>query len=385
MDFSFPASSERFREELRRLLASREIEAELVRLRLREDDIDGDARPLYRLLGEAGVLAPTWPVEYGGRNGRFLDLLVLAEELARAGVPPTLHFLTVQIVGGLILLAGDDEQKRRLLPPMAAGELFACVLFTERDVGSDLASVATRAHRSARGWIVEGVKTYNLKSSYADFGLCALRTGEGSSRYEGLTLALVPMRARGVRVHPIESLGDEQFHEVELDAVEIADADVIGAPGEGWSLISAMFAGERSGLDYYVRGARWLDLATGAIRGSGRGHEPAVVAAIGRHRARLDAGRWLALDVLQRLEQGRPDVTLASLAKWHCSETSQAIAWWALEVLGSEAVLAGAEGEATVEAALRDAPGMTISGGASEVLLETIAGSRLEALGAEGA
>ncbi|GAA4889362.1 acyl-CoA dehydrogenase family protein [Streptomonospora salina] len=71
-------------------------------------------------------------------------------------------------VGSLILASGSEEQRRTLLPAMAAAQRIACILFTEPGNGSDLAGITTSAVRDGDGWLINGRKTYNLKSAYAD-------------------------------------------------------------------------------------------------------------------------------------------------------------------------------------------------------------------------
>src|SRR4029453_3434237 len=111
-------------------------------------------------------------------------------ELVHLGMPDTLHVLSVQIVGTFLLTAGTEDQRRRYLPALAAGECFATVCYTEPDVGSDLASLTSRAVRDGDGYRLNGVKVYGLKGSQSDVALCALRSGEGASKYDGISLFL---------------------------------------------------------------------------------------------------------------------------------------------------------------------------------------------------
>ncbi|MEV6806308.1 acyl-CoA dehydrogenase family protein [Streptomyces sp. NPDC051132] len=409
MDLSVTRRTLDFRQELRALLASPDTRTLLAEVRARADGMDGDVRPLYRHLGRAGVLAPSWPPEYGGRGGDFTETVVLLEELVAHGVPQSLYYISVQIVGSLILQAGTPGQRAALLPRLAAGDLSVCILFTEPEHGSDLAGITTRGRPLPDGgWAVTGRKTYNLKTAYADLALCAVRTAPERSRYEGISLFLVPLDAPGVRVRPLPSLADEQFHDVRLDEARVAADAVLGAPGDGWSLITRMFAAERSGLDYYARARHWLGLTAGRLPAppAPEARMPAALApdaqqpagpapdaqlptapapdadawaGLARHQARLAATRLLTCRALQQLQEDRPDIATASLSKWHASETAQAVSWWSLEVLGLSAVRPdGADApDRVLEAALREAPGMTVSGGASEVLLDIVTGARL--------
>lgn len=339
-------------------------------------DAADDPRALYRVLGSEALLAVHWPPEHGGGGCGPDHLAVLVEELARHGVPHALYFLTIEVVGALLLQAGSDEQRRRVLPAMARGEEFACVLFTEPDAGSDLAAVATAARREGGGWVLDGHKRFSVLSSWADHGLCLARTGERATP-GAFSVFLVPMRSPGVEVTVLPSSSPEQFHDVELRGVRLGGEALVGAEGQGLSLQATMLTRERSGLDQYARGLRWLELACGEIRSRPLADDPQVAAGVGRLHARLQAGRLLALRVLHGLAAGDPDVALASLAKVHCSEAAQAVATWVFETLGGDA----GDGPSWVEEAYRMAPGLTVRGGASEVLLEAVAGGHLDGAG----
>src|SRR5262249_38061161 len=128
-----------------------------------------DPRPVYRRLGQQRLLAPHWPVKYGGRGGDPRGAALGGEGLGRAGGPGTLVVLSVQIVGTFLLTAGSDAQRRRLLPALAAGQRLATVLYTEPQAGSDLAALRTEAvAQPGGGWSLYGRKVYSVGASAAD-------------------------------------------------------------------------------------------------------------------------------------------------------------------------------------------------------------------------
>src|SRR5579875_1944663 len=129
MNFEFTPAQERFRTEVRQRLRHPRLRAELARARAQEPD-EPDLRPLYRELGELGLLAVHWPTEYGGTGATFAEGAIVAEELVRCGIPDTLHVNTIQIVGQFLLMAGTSEQRQRWLPGLAQGRRFASVLYT---------------------------------------------------------------------------------------------------------------------------------------------------------------------------------------------------------------------------------------------------------------
>ena len=377
MNFAGSDGERAFRAEVHDVLGKPAIRDALAALRAR-DEREPDVRPLYRELGRHGLLAVSWPVEYGGRGASHAEAAVVIEELVRGGVPDMLHVLSVQIVGLFLLQAGSAEQKAHHLPAMAAGERFATVLYTEPEVGSDLASLTTSAVRDGDGYRLSGVKVYGLKSAVSDLGLCAVRTRQGATKYEGISLFLVDLHSDGVRHSRIASVADEQFDRVELDDVRVGADALLGSEGGGWSLLTRCLAIERTGLDYSLKAERWYTAALAALDPQTVGGE--VLAQVGRYGAAVTEGRLLAWDVISRLGGGALDPAAAAIAKYHTSETAQEVAVWGAQAHGHGYARHALDADCVgvLEAGYREAPGLTLSAGTSEMMLELVASSVLD-------
>jgi alkylation response protein AidB-like acyl-CoA dehydrogenase len=345
---------------------------------LREGGPEPDVRPLYRELAKHRLLAVSWPAEYGGRGLGHAEAAAVIEELVRGGMPDMLHVLSIQIVGLFLLQAGSAEQKARLLPRLAAAERFATVLYTEPEVGSDLAALRTTAVRDGTGYLVSGTKVYGLKSGLSDLALCAVRTSHGPTKYDGISLVLLDLDAPGVRRGTIGSIADEQFDHVWLDSVRVGPEDLLGGEGEGWSLLTRCLAIERTGLDYSLKAERWFTATTRSLHPGPA--DAGLVAEVGRHGAAVATGRLYAWDAVGRLDTGRLDPAVAAMAKYHTSETAQEVATWGALVHGTGYGLRqlDADAAAVLEAGFREAPGLTIAAGTSQIMLEVVASSALE-------
>ena len=70
----------------------------------------GYSPEMWQQMAELGWLGITYPEEYGGSGGTFLDMYPLYEEIGRFLVPSP-HLDTVVIAGEAILMAGSDAQK----------------------------------------------------------------------------------------------------------------------------------------------------------------------------------------------------------------------------------------------------------------------------------
>ncbi|CCH32937.1 acyl-CoA dehydrogenase family protein [Actinosynnema sp. NPDC047251] len=371
MNFGDSESERALRAEVRAVLAEPEVHALVAALA--DDGPEPDVRPLYRELGRRGLLAVNWPVEYGGRGLRHADAAAVAEELGHGGVPDMLHVLSVQIVGLFLLQAGSAEQRATHLPALAAGQRFATVLYTEPEVGSDLAALRAAAVRDGDDYLVSGTKVYGLKSGLSDLALCAVRTGASGSKYEGISLVLVDLHADGVHRGTIASLADEQFDRVELDRVRVGREDLVGAEGDGWPLLTRCLAIERTGLDYSLKADRWYRAALSELDADDV--DEALLEQIGRHGAAVRTGRLLAWEVVAGLDRDVVDPTAAAMAKYRTSETAQEVAVWA--ALSQGRVPAGSSA-AVLDSGYREAPGLTLSAGTSEVLLELIASASFD-------
>jgi hypothetical protein len=99
---------------------------------------------------------------------------------------------------------------------------------------------------AAGGWRVTGQKTWTTRGAFCTHLFGLFRTDPAAERHRGLTYLLVDLRQPGVTVRPVRKLdGDEGFAEVFFDKAFVADADVLGEVGQGWSVAMATTGSER--------------------------------------------------------------------------------------------------------------------------------------------
>lgn len=376
MDFAFTEQQHAFRTSVCAFFESDRVQSQLHVIKQRPEEYD--ARSIYRLMGEQGLLAANWPTELGGQGRTTLEAAIVAEEMSRYGIPEALQVISIQIVGMLLFLSASEEQKQRYLLPMARGEEFACVLYTEPRSGSDLGSLETRAERQEDGtYAIYGRKVYSMKTHLTDYGLCAARTSHKGSKYEGLTLFMVPLHQEGVSLQPIASMADESFYEVVLDGACVGADAMIGELNGAWSLINKALAVERTGLDYYVRAQRWFDMIWDQAMNSGQVEDDTTLIELARLSSKLDASRLMTYRVLEQLQRGAVEEVVAATSKWYASELACEVVFTGTELRGLEACMADGHGYSdlygSLESAYRETPGLTISAGSSEMMLETIA------------
>lgn len=382
MDLRLTADQRQFRRDVCELLCEESVKAEASRAFRLAPDIEPGMPEVYRRLGERGWLAVNWPTEYGGLGKSMTHKAILTEELITHGVPDIFHTLSIDIVGLAILVLGTSEQKAHWLPRLARAESVGCVLFSEPDVGSDLAALGTVAEPADGGWRLRGRKIYSTKAHMADFGLCAARTSPSDVKYHGITVFILPMRTPGVVAEPTPVMPDERFGDVTLAGPLMTSADVLGDVDHGWEVIGRLLTIERNGIELEAKGRRMLDTLIERVRADGRLAGSPYGERLVELDAQVRAGRLLSWRALGSSAGESANALHGAMAKWHTSETAHDVAALAVEMTGLSAALAARDDDAPpdwlIESTVRDAPGFTLQSGTSEMMLSTIASAALE-------
>jgi alkylation response protein AidB-like acyl-CoA dehydrogenase len=303
-------------------------------------------RAWERKLAAARLSVVSWPPEYGGRGASLLDWLVFEEEYYAAAAPVRVGQNGLFLLAPTLFAHGTAEQRDRLLPPMARADEVWAQAWSEADAGSDLASIRATATRADGGWLLSGTKTWSTRAAFADRAFGLFRSDSGAERHRGLTYLLFDLHADGVTVRPIRQLGGGTgFAEIFLDGVFVPDADVVGAPGEGWRIAMSTASHER-GLSLRSPG-RFTAAAARLVELWQRAGDPADTAL--RDRV-VDA--WIGaqayrrhtFDTAARLAAGGTLGAESSLGKVFWSELDLALHETALDLLGPLAEVDGLPG-----------------------------------------
>jgi alkylation response protein AidB-like acyl-CoA dehydrogenase len=301
-------------------------------------------------LFEARWAVVAWPERYGGRDASLLEWLLFEEEYYLAGAPPRVTQNGIFLLAPALFEFGTDEQQARLLRPMAAAEQLWAQGWSEPGAGSDLAAVRSTAVRVDGGWRLSGQKTWSTRAAFCDALHGLFRTDPAAQRHKGLTYFLVPLDAPGVRVRGFARLdGDEDFAEVFLDDVFVADRDVLGEPGQGWKVAMATTGSER-GLTLRSPG-RFLAAATRLVELYRRRPDPAARDAVVRAWMDAQAYQLLTLQTVTKMAAGTPLGAASSVSKLAWSELDVRLHETALQLLGPYAELTGGAPDAVDDGA----------------------------------
>lgn len=380
----YPVSADEsdLRTAVRELLARPFARDELIRVWAEVEEECPHPALIYQELGASGLLAPHWPTRYGGLGRSEYASAVVAEELPLHGIPDSVRVNTVDNAGNVLLRAGTEKQCEEFLPGIARGETIFSVLYTEPDVGSDLGAMSTRAEATPTGWLVNGTKLWNARTSLAQYGTLAARTANGDRRttFAEVGLFVVPLETPGVRVERVESINHEDLFRVRLEDVSLPHEALLGRPGQGWSLLTEALGLERTGVNFAGKARRWFDQLTGALRARGE-----LADAHRRHNLRrldteIRSARLLSWRAVRDVALGRPNPAAAAGAKWWTSELAQRVALLAWQLLGPAAARPHEDDGyfPDLAQAVREAPGLTLAAGTSEILKATVATDLLD-------
>ncbi len=213
--------------------------------------------PVVHKMAELGVFGLTIPEEWGGLGMGKMAMCVVTEELSRGYIGVGSLGTRSEIAGELIRAGGTRTQKEKYLAAIAAGKILPTAVFTEPNVGSDLASLRTRAVREGDTYKVYGNKTWITHAARADIMTLLVRTNPDKPGYQGLSMLLAekprgtdsdPFPAKGMTGGEIKVLGYRGMKEYELgfDGFEVPAANLLGeAEGNGFKQLMATFEGAR--------------------------------------------------------------------------------------------------------------------------------------------
>jgi alkylation response protein AidB-like acyl-CoA dehydrogenase len=352
-------------------------------------DQEAQLRRWFAGLFEAGFVGADWPVEYGGRTDHHpLHDRIVSEEILRARAPRPID--QVNLAAHVLLHYGSAEQKRTLLPPIRRSEHVWCQLLSEPDAGSDIAAVRSRGTRQADGgWLVDGQKIWITDAHWADMGLALIRTDPASSRHHGLSVFAVPLCADGVEVRPIRTIGDAiEVNEVFLSGVRLGAESLIGAAGQGWSIIMAGLDFERFGIGGNVVLLELLidDLVTVArhayIDGASALESGDIRQQVAELAVEVEVAKAFIDDHVERLTSGDEQPGDGSIAKLSFAETYHRVAAYGAQLAASATAVGAADNDVSqAKQRLREcwlwSRAYTISGGSSEMMRNILAKRRL--------
>jgi len=371
VDFDLGEADKAFRDKVRAWLnanAPKDDSAESDQKKLVDN-----RRAWQKKLYEAGYVGITWPKEYGGRGGDFMDQLIFNDEMIVAQAPDPINVIGLGMGGPVVITHGTEEQKKRYLPPLLSAEEIWCQGFSEPNAGSDLSGLQTRAEDKGDHYLVNGQKVWTTLAHVAKWCMLLTRERNDANPRHGLTYLLVDMDSPGIEVRPLVQItGDAEFNEIFFKDVKVPKSQILGEAGEGWAVAMTTLLHERGTLGMALATRAQITAAELAehTRKLGRGSDPLVrqkVAQFTIEARALQLNGYRALTAMKRNGIPGPE---GSILKLMWSELNQRMTETAVDVAGA----AGQVGETNGwRYQFLRSRANTIEAGTSEVLRNILA------------
>lgn len=375
MDFAFTPEQQAMRETVRALMR-RHAPPEAIR---GLDAAQAFPEPLYAAWAEAGLFRLPFPEDVGGLGGSVLDLVVVAEEVARGSADLFMAFAGSLFCGLNILRHGNAAQRAYWLPRLMSGSARMSIAISEPEAGSDLSGIRTRATRDGESWVIHGGKIWTTGAGLPGSVINAyVRTGDAADVRNSLSLILVPNDAPGVRLRRLDMLGRRMTGtcEVAFDKVRVPAENLVGGENRGWDVLLAGLQAERivSAAGNVGAAAAALDLALAHARerrqfGRAIGEFQAIGHLLADLAAELEAARTLTWRAAWMVAQGQDALREISMAKLLSSELYAKVAAQGMQVMGAQ----GFSMDGDMQRHFRDSRSATVAAGTSQMQRSLIA------------
>ncbi|WP_423906895.1 isovaleryl-CoA dehydrogenase [Candidatus Spongiihabitans sp.] len=201
--------------------------------------------PLWRKLGDLGLLGITASVEYGGSDMGYLAHIIAMQEISRASASVGLSYgAHSNLCINQIQRNGNPAQKKKYLPKLVSGEHVGALAMSEPNSGSDVVSMRLKAEINGDHFLLNGTKMWITNAPDANVVVVYAKT-EPAAGHKGIT-AFIVEREFGIKAAPkLDKLGMRGSNTGELvfDNVAVPRENILGQENAGLGVLM-------SGLDY---------------------------------------------------------------------------------------------------------------------------------------
>ncbi len=376
LDIMNPTEVHKMLRETVRSFAASEVEPQA----LEHDRAERFNLPLFRKLGELGLLGITVPEQYGGSGLDAVATVIAHEELSASDPGFCLAYLAhAMLFVNNLAVNGSEEQKQRFLPGVCDGTKVGAMAMSEPNYGTDVMGMETTAVRDGDHYVINGQKMWITNGCIDDAGTPAdlvwvyAKTAEKNGRAQLSTFVVekgMSGYAVGQKIRDKTGMRASNTAELVFTNCRVPVANLVGKEGESVQHMMRNLALERLALAAMSLGIarRSLEVMVKYSRDRHSFGKPLhTFGQIQRHIAEsyaeyracatyvYDTARRLRLDAAgNRLDSDGVKLITTTLAK--------EIADRAIQVLGGY----GYVGEYVVERLWRDSKLLEIGGGTIE-------------------
>ena len=326
-------------------------------------------------LVKAGFNAVHIAEEYDGQGADAIGACIVIEEVARVDASASLIPAVNKLGTQPIILSGSEALKKLVLPSIASGEASASYALSEREAGSDTASMRARARLDGDHWVLNGTKCWITNAGESSwYTVMAVTDPDAEKKANGISAFVVHKDDPGFSVGPKEKklgIKGSPTREIYFENCTIPADRIIGEPGTGLKTALRTLDHTRPTI-----GAQALGIAQGAL--------DAAIAYVkerkqfGRAIADFQGVQFMLADMGMKIEAARHLVYtsaaasergdkragfIASSAKTYASDVAMSVTTDAVQLFGG----AGYTRDFPVERMMRDAKITQIYEGTNQI------------------
>ncbi|MEP2773155.1 MAG: acyl-CoA dehydrogenase family protein [Fulvivirga sp.] len=329
--------------------------------------------PLFKKLGELGLMGVLVPQEYGGSGFGYHEYVTAIAELSKIdgsiGLSMAAHN---SLCTGHIMQFGNEEQKQKYLPKLATAEFIGAWGLTEPNTGSDAGNMRTVAERDGDHYVINGAKNFITHGVSGDVAVVIVRTGETGDSH-GMTAFIIEKGTEGFAAGRKENkLGMRASETAELifDNCRVHKDQMLGEEGEGFIQAMKVLDGGRISI-----AALSLGIAQGAFEASLQYAQErkqfnqsiskfqGISFKLSDMATKIEAAKLLIHQSADLKNKGKSVNKESAMAKLYASEIAVEVANEAVQIFGGY----GFTKDYPVEKFYRDVKLCTIGEGTSEI------------------
>lgn len=329
--------------------------------------------PLFRKLGELGLMGVLVPEKFGGAGLGYLEYITAISEISKIdgsiGLSVAAHN---SLCTNHILLFGNEEQKEEYLPRLAAGNWIGAWGLTEPNTGSDSANMRTVAVKDGDHYIINGSKNFITHGKSGEVVVVIARTGQAGDK-KGMSAFIIEKGTPGFTAGKKENklgMRASETAEIVFSDCRVHKSKLLGQAGEGFIQAMKVLDGGRISIASLA-----LGIAMGAYEAAlkyskerQQFNQPissfqGISFKLAEMATKIEAAKLLTYRAGDLKNKGVDVKTESAMAKLFASETAVEVATEGVQIFGGY----GYTKDFPAEKYYRDAKLCTIGEGTSEI------------------
>jgi cyclohexanecarboxyl-CoA dehydrogenase len=339
-------------------------------------------RALMRRMGELGLIGVDLGERHGGLGRDSVTAGLVMEEIAYGDFNVAYVQLLGSLMGSIVEHHANAELAAAWIPRIVSGQALIGLGLTEPRGGSDAANLALRAARRGDRYVLDGEKTSISCADQCDAFVVFARTGAPEDGPRGVSAFFVAADSPGLSRTRFDDVGSRVVGRGSLffDAVEVPAAQMLGAPGKGFSQVMQGFDFSRAliALQCVACAQASVDDAWAYTKerhafGAPLAQYQGVSFPLAEAESMLAAVRALAYQTLALRDGGQPHTAEAAMCKWMGPK-------FAFEAIHQSLLTFGHYGwthDTPHQQRMRDVMGLEIGDGTAQIMKLIIARERV--------